>query len=309
MQLPNYKYRYDSDNSKAPWQNVWSNIVLAYCPFLGKTGQRIEDLSGYNHYGSLTNEHTDNWTMVGYPGYTFDLSRTASGTSTTSTASNLNLDLSVGCTVEILYNYDYSAGAGSNQSLFEFQWVNVAERLRAALVNNTLTPLQWLITSGNNTAVIASSMSGGATITGGSTYWSGMTTFLDNSTNTNIEGYCMTRALHNKATGYGSLASVNRPPTNWTAANNVLIQLGINSANIHQHISFLIVYNRPMPRQFLQYRMANPFSIFEYDYPRMKLRAKTGLAASSPYSGLFNRPIFDSWIKNRNNQIPSSIFR
>lgn len=291
MQLPNFKYRYDSDNAKAPWQNIWSNIVLAYCPFLGKQGQRIDDFSGYNRYGNLTNEHTDNWTMVGYPGYTFDMSRTIAGTSTTAASNYNRLDLSLGCTIEIMYNYDYSAGAGSNQALFDIQWGTIGERLRAIVQNNAGAPLQWNITSGNNTRACTPGIVGGS-IASGNIYWSILSITYDNSTNTTITAKAITRLIRGgNLFGYTDFTAVDRPPTNWTATNNSLIQLGINNANIHQHLGYLIIYNRPMPIQFLQYRMANPFNIFEYDYPRMKMRAMAAAAGSTflpgkPFPGL-----------------------
>ena len=104
MQAPAYKHRYDPDTAKAPWQNVWSNVVFCWAPFLGKQGQRLEDISGYNRYGNLTNEHTNNWDMVGYPGYTFDIAH--NGTNVTTVAANYNnLDLTQNCTIEIMWNY------------------------------------------------------------------------------------------------------------------------------------------------------------------------------------------------------------
>lgn len=292
MQVPIYKHRYDPDSAKAPWQNLWSNIVLAYCPFLGKSGQKIDDLSGYNRFGNLIDEHTDNWNMVGYPGYTFDLSRTGVGTSTTVNANYLNLGLSNGCTVELLYNYDYAVGAGSNQALFEIQWGNIGERLRAIVTANASQPIQWAITSGNNTSVCTPTIASGGSTASGNTNWSAMTLTHDNSTNTNITAQAMTREIRGgNLFGYAEINNINRPPTNWTAANNNLIKLGINNANIHQHLGYLIVYNIPMCKQFLFQRMTNPFAIFEYDYHRMKVRGNTGVAGSTflpgmPFPGL-----------------------
>ncbi len=50
---PSYKSGYAEQRSESAHPELWDGLIAAYCPFLGTTGSRVHDVSGFCNHGTL----------------------------------------------------------------------------------------------------------------------------------------------------------------------------------------------------------------------------------------------------------------